>query len=126
MTYVANRKVGCNELNQNVSDERIKIMRNHHSNALYLFLTLTLYFFHPNECFTLSRYNAGAKTIPTHAKLSAKTNEYKEKEEEARLNILKARRKQIRSTLKSAEGVRNYRLANGKLIHPNKNVILTP
>jgi len=93
-------------------------MRNHHSNALYLFLTVTLYFFHRNECFTASKYNIGIKTISisTHVKLSAKTNEYKETEEEARLNILKARRKQIRSTLKSAEGVRNYRLANGKLI----------
>ena len=50
----------------------------------------------------------------SNTKLSA-TN--KEKIEESRMNILKARRKQIRATLKSAEKLRNYRTENGKHIN---------
>ena len=35
-------------------------------------------------------------------------------EEEARLKVLEARRKQIRSVLKAAESVRNYQLEKGE------------
>ena len=36
-------------------------------------------------------------------------------EEEARLKVLEARRKQIRDVLKAAESVRNYQLENGEV-----------
>lgn len=39
-----------------------------------------------------------------------------EREEEARMKVLASRRKTIRSTLKSAESLKNFRIMNGMLV----------
>lgn len=112
-----------------------------HYNFLQLLLLIPIlsqYLFYNVQCFTIlpfqktsitsntpnriihgikyneqQRINNNVGTRPlllSNTKLSASN---KEKIEESRMNILKARRKQIRATLKSAEKLRNYRTENG-------------
>ena len=49
-----------------------------------------------------------------HAWGNGDEEKLKQEEEESRLKVLESRRKTIRSTLKSAESLRNYRITNGK------------
>ena len=116
-----------------------------HYNVLQLLLLIPIlsqYLFYNVQCFTILPFQKTSITSNTpnriihgikyneqqrinnnfgtralllsNTKLSASN---KEKIEESRMNILKARRKQIRATLKSAEKLRNYRTENGTYIN---------
>ena len=57
--------------------------------------------------------HGGWRTSQTALKARSDEEDLDDVEEEARLNVLKSRRQQIRSTLKNAEALQNFRLQNG-------------
>ena len=69
------------------------------------------------QCFVPCSLTSSAVAVPKTplSSLRAWNNDKDEAtiEEEARLRIYESRRSQIRSALKSAEGIRNFRIKNG-------------
>jgi uncharacterized membrane protein YdjX (TVP38/TMEM64 family) len=61
----------------------------------------------------VSDHRRSTSRIQTRQFLTPQNDEEVEQIEEARLNIWKSRRKQVRSMLKAAESLRNFRLAEG-------------
>jgi uncharacterized membrane protein YdjX (TVP38/TMEM64 family) len=79
-----------------------------HLSALAVTLKLASAFVQPTSLTAQS-----SVTTPLVVTFSSRSQAEKEEEEEIRLNVLKARREQVRGVLKSAESLRNFRLQNG-------------